>query len=315
MKKEAIDFLVCPRCQHDLDLETDIVDGAEVMDGTLSCRSCSASYPIRGGIPRFVQGSSYADSFGYEWRRFRTVQLDPANVTNESEATFRAKTGWTVKDFRGALALDAGVGAGRFAEVASRWGASVVGVDLTSAVDEAFANIGRREGVHLVQADLLALPFRSETFDIAYSIGVLHHTADPQRAFQCVSNTVKNAGALAVYVYPALGIARHFSDQIRKVTTRLPLSVVYYFSALAVPLYYPYRLPVLGRFLQTLLPLSLHPNWRWRWLDTFDWYTPKYQWKLTYPEVFRWFRAQGYGDVEVLDFPICIRGVKRQGHA
>jgi hypothetical protein len=54
----------------------------------------------------------------------------------------------------------------------------------------------------------------------------------------------------------------------------------------------------------------MHPNWRWRWLDTFDWYTPKYQWKLLYPEVIRWFRANGFLDITVFDIPIQMRGVK-----
>jgi hypothetical protein len=45
-------------------------------------------------------------------------------------------------------------------------------------------------------------------------------------------------------------------------------------------------------------------NWRWRWLDTFDWYTPKYQWKFLYPEIYRWFRDNGFEQVELFDGPI-----------
>ena len=46
----------------------------------------------------------------------------------------------------------------------------------------AFDNIGRRENVHLVQADIFKPPFREGAFDHAYSIGVLHHTPDTRRA-------------------------------------------------------------------------------------------------------------------------------------
>jgi hypothetical protein len=62
--------------------------------------------------------------------------------------------------------------------------------------------------------------------------------------------------------------------------------------------------------LQLLAPISLHPDWRWRWLDTFDWYTPRYQWKFLYPEVHRWFREVGFDDVRVFDPPIAMRGNK-----
>ena len=81
-------------------------------------------------------------------------------------------------------------------------------------------------------------------------------------------------------------------------------------SAVAIPLYYLYRVPVAGKLLSFLFPISPQSNWRWRWLDTFDWYTPTYQWKFLYPQVFRWFRANGFLDVEVFDRPIRMRGVK-----
>jgi hypothetical protein len=81
-------------------------------------------------------------------------------------------------------------------------------------------------------------------------------------------------------------------------------------SALAIPAYYIYRLPLLGKLLQLLVPISLHPNWRCRWLDTFDWYTPKYQWKFLYPEVFRWFRSLGFDEIQIFDGPIRMRGRK-----
>ena len=124
---------------------------------------------------------------------------------------------------------------------------------------------------------------------------------------------VKPGGGLAVYLYARYG--PQLSDGIRKVTTRLPVRLMLGLSALAVPLYYPYRLPGLGKLLNTLCPISLHPDWRWRWLDTFDWYTPQYQWKLQYPEVFRWFRDNGFQDIEIFDEPIRMRGLKANAHA
>jgi hypothetical protein len=54
----------------------------------------------------------------------------------------------------------------------------------------------------------------------------------------------------------------------------------------------------------------MEPEARWRWLDTFDWYTPKYQFKYLYPEIFRWFRENGFHDVEIFDGPIRMSGKK-----
>ena len=310
MTPRLLELLVCPACKGELVLRTEGPASGDVQTGTLTCSMCVAAYPILRGIPRFVGQDTYAESFGDEWHRFRTVQLDSVNGTTESADGFALKTGLEPGDVRGRLVLDAGVGAGRYAEVLARWGAEVVGVDLTRAVDAAAENLRALPTAHLVQADIFALPFRDETFDIAYSIGVLHHTPDTAAAFRHVAAAVKKGGQLAVYVYQAAGLARYFSDTFRAITTRLPRPVVYYLSTAAIPLYFLHGVPVIGRASQTVLPTSLHPNWRWRWLDTFDWYTPRYQWKHRYPEVIRWFREAGFSDLYVADEPICIRGLK-----
>jgi len=301
---------VCPACKGDLSVRADEVAAGDIVSGALMCGPCRKTYPVRAGIPRFVDQDAYAESFGDEWHRFRTVQIDSLNGTTESQDGFRLKTGLIPDDLHGRLVLDAGVGAGRYSEVMALWGAEVVGVDLTRAVDAAAQNLRNYPTAHLVQADIFALPFRDETFDVAYSIGVLHHTPDTATAFRHVAAVVKKGGLLAVYVYQAAGLARYVSDIFRAITTRLPRQVVHYLSTAAIPLYFLHRIPVIGRISQTLLPTNVHPSWRGRWLDTFDWYTPKYQWKHRYPEVIRWFREAGFSDLYVADEPICIRGLK-----
>src|SRR5262245_45228745 len=151
MKTTALDAIVCPTCKNDLWLEIRSRAGAEITEGTLTCVQCAHTYPIRGGIPRFVPHGTYARSFGQQWKWFRTVQLDSLNGSDRSERMLRGTTGWHDDDYRGRRLLDAGVGAGRFAERAAAKGAQVFGVDLTAAVDAAYRNIGELENVHLIQ--------------------------------------------------------------------------------------------------------------------------------------------------------------------
>jgi SAM-dependent methyltransferase len=312
MKHDALAFLACPACRADLSLAVDREDGAEIMAGLLTCRGCDVTYPIVRGIPRFVGEGSYAASFGFQWNAFRTTQLDSQNGTTISADTLTAATGWTAADYRGQLVLDVGVGSGRFAEIVAAAGGRVVGVDLTTAVDAAFATIGRRPHVHLVQADVFHMPFREATFDKAYAIGVLHHTPDPEAAFGRMVAALKDGGAVALYLYARYGPQHRFADAIRAVTTRMPLRLMLWAASAAVPLYYVYRLPLVGGVLRMVAPISMHEHWRWRWLDTFDWYTPRYQFKYLYPEVFRWFTRRGMRGVELFDDPIRIRGARNR---
>lgn len=312
MKPAALDIFVCPACKGTLELRAAARDSQEVLEGSLACGACGVEYAITRGVPRFVDRNAYAASFGFQWNWFRTVQLDSMNGTDESERILYRTTGWTDEEYRGRLVLDAGVGAGRFAEIVAKTGGEVVGIDLSTAVDAAYANVGRGERVHLAQADIFAMPFRDETFDYAFSIGVLHHTPNPRMAFAQVAATVKLGGGFAVYLYARYGPGHYFVDAIRAATTRLPLQLVLVLSSAAVPLYYLYRVPFLGKVANMVCPISLHPNWRCRWLDTFDWYTPRYQWKLLYPEVFRWFKECGFGEIAIFDDAIRMRGTKAE---
>jgi hypothetical protein len=101
----------------------------------LSCASCGASVPIRGGIPRFVSSGGYAETFGRQWRTFQREQMDSFSGTTLSRDRFYDVTRWSSADLAGKWVLDVGCGAGRFAEIALAAGAHVVAVDLSSAVE------------------------------------------------------------------------------------------------------------------------------------------------------------------------------------
>ena len=188
MNAKLLAIVRCPRCRGILDLSGD-GDTA-----TLRCRNCPATYPVTRGIPRFA-GEGYVASFGRQWNRYDVARDE------EDEAVFRVKTGVDPRDLKGKLVLDAGCGGGRYAVLAGRHGAKVVGVDLSAAVEKAAALCAELPDVAIVQADLLELPLAEAVFDLAFSIGVLHHSPDPRRAFPQVAARVKPGGRLAVWLY------------------------------------------------------------------------------------------------------------------
>jgi SAM-dependent methyltransferase len=307
MNKQLVKVLCCPKCKSNLKLVVTEEKDGTVVGGNLECHEGDI-FPIANGVPRFVRTDQYTHTFSFQWNRFSRVQLDVYNGTKESEQTFRMKTGFKPENLKGKLVLDAGVGAGRFADVVSRHGAEVIGIDLSRAVEAANENIGSRQNVHIVQADIFQLPFRAETFDYIFSIGVLHHTPETRKAFQKLIPLLKTGGEIAIWVYDSYTPFKKITNTLRKVTTRLPKRLVYYSSTISIPLYFlkPFRMLMEGVF-----RLCMHRNWKWRWLDTFDYYTPEFQWKHTYPEVYGWFEENGLTEITPLSAPVSMKGKKQ----
>jgi SAM-dependent methyltransferase len=306
MKARLADLLCCPECGGGLTLSPARRSGDEVVEGSLAC-GCGRRYPVTRGVPRFVPGDAYVSSFSFEWTRHARTQIDDA-ASQESYATFLQKTGLGEGDLRGRTVLDAGCGAGRFMDVVRRLGGECVGVDLSFAVDACHDNLGAAPGMHVIQADLLRLPLRPGSFDVIYSLGVLHHSEDTRRTFLRLPPLLKPGGLIAVWVYEAYAPGQRLNRLYRAVTTRLPHAMLYALCALAGPLYYLKRIPVLGRLLHLAVPTSEHPRWRWRVLDTFDWYAPRYQWRHRYPEVAAWFREAGLEITGILEPPVALQG-------
>jgi len=280
----------------------------------LICVECQRRYPRLKEVVRFVDAQHYAGSFSFQWLTFRKAQLDNEQ-SRRSEDDFRLKTGFTPEEFAGKLVLDVGCGMGRYAEVATRWGAAVVGIDLSLAAEAAAENLHDRQAAFF-QADIFNLPFAPESFDIIYSLGVLHHTPDCERAFKVLPRLLKPGGKIAIWLYSGYHKWYRMSDIYRKVTRRMSPKMLHRLCYVAVPMYGVHRVlravPLVGTpisgVMKYLLPMSFNPDPQWRVLDTLDWYSPLYQSKHTYEEVFRWFEDCGLQDLHVLLKPVSVRG-------
>jgi SAM-dependent methyltransferase len=281
MSPDLLAVLRCPRCRGTFDLSEE----------GLRCDGCGATFPATGGIPRLA-GEPYVASFGRQWNRYDVARDE------EDEAVFRVKTGLDPRDLVGKLVLDAGCGGGRYARLAARHGARVVGVDLSDAVEKAAALCDDLPGAAIVQADLLDLPLAESAFDVAFSIGVLHHSPDPRRAFAQVAARVKPGGRLAVWLYRRNTPPQEaINSSLRAVTSRLPARVL---EPLCVGLGVLGGVPLLNRTLNKVVNFSNHPDWTLRVCDSFDWYAPRYQSHHTVEELTRWFREEGFADLDVL---------------
>jgi SAM-dependent methyltransferase len=110
--------------------------------------------------------------------------------------------------------LDAGCGNGRVTALLLKYApshASVAGIDLTAA-DIAQQHFAEDRRVSFFEKDLLGDLRDLGEFDLIYCQEVLHHTADPRRAFLNLSQRLAPGGEIAIYVYKQKAPLREHAD-------------------------------------------------------------------------------------------------------
>lgn len=327
MQIKLLDVLACPQCGGALTCTTNETDSAgEVLAGQLDCASAGHQFPIESGIPRFVPRDNYAASFGYQWNRFKLEQVDSANGTNLSATRFYSETGWTKDWLKSKWVLDAGCGAGRFLDVVADSEAEVVGLDISSAIDAARANLAGRKNVHFVQASIYEPPFRPGAFDGCYCIGVVQHTPDPQETMRTLPRVLCPAGRIAITAYERKRWTMLYAKYLlRPLTKRLDKRKLLAGIKVVMPVLFPltsvlFRLPLAGRVFLFAIPIAnyvneptLTPQQRYAWaiLDTFDMLSPQFDQPRTQQEVEQALSAAGVVDLRRLPNPgVNIVGAK-----
>ena len=317
MKEKLLNLLACPSCGGDILLAyVSKYEEKEIIEAVLTCQKCSREYKVERGVPRFAaldkiehDKAETAENFGWQWTHF----------TQEDKKYAEQFLGWLqpVKPefFKDKIILEGGCGKGRHTTLAAHWGAKeVVGIDLSAAVETAFAATKHLPNAHVVQADIYKLPFK-RAFDYAFSVGVLHHTPDPKKSFVSLASKVKKGGAISAWIYGAENNEwiTSYVDPIRTgFTSKMGQPTLYQFS----------KLPTLGVFLaskliykplnKTVKPLAdkLFYNDYLNHLSTFGWReqhnivfdhlvapTAFYISKMEFED---WWKEIGASDVEII---------------
>lgn len=105
--------------------------------------------------------------------------------------------------YPGRRVLEVGFGLGTDLMQFARAGSEVYGIDLVPRHIE----LARRRfrafhmRARLARADVECLPYASESFDVVYSFGVLHHTPDMRAALREIYRVLRTGGVLIMAVY------------------------------------------------------------------------------------------------------------------
>ncbi|MBI1949026.1 MAG: methyltransferase domain-containing protein [Deltaproteobacteria bacterium] len=241
MRPALVEHLRCPVCRGELILRESSRQGPHVMEGSLFCAGCLVGYPIADGVPNFVGAGAESSveqttaGFATNWKRYSDAILAQPALNDDLLRDWIAPL--SPELFQGRVVLDAGCGMGRWlAASAPHAPRALIGFDYSDVARAAFANTRHLKNVHVVRADIFRLPFPSKFASVCYSIGVVHHTPDPEGAFASLLDAVADDGALSTWVYGKENnqwIERVVSPIRSQVTSRLPDPLLYGLSRAA----------------------------------------------------------------------------------
>ena len=184
------------------------------------------------------------ESFGEEWTTFHGFA--EKDITTSGDKYFDIVTEEMLNS--NSSVIDIGCGSGRFIRYLKGRYKKIVGVDPSSAIFAADSLIGPDDQVELIQASTDNLPFPDNYFDFGYSLGVLHHIPDTQKALNDCVKKIKPGGYFLLYLYYNLDNRSflfkalfYLSNVIRWIVSKMPPGIKKVTcNILAVLLYMPF---------------------------------------------------------------------------
>jgi len=211
----------------------------------------------------------------------------------------------TLNDFKGNEVLECGCGGGQHTLFIAPYAKEIVAVDLNT-IDIAKKWNSQFENVTFVEDDIAEMNLKRQ-FDIVFSIGVVHHTNNPDKTVENLKRHVKPGGKLIVWVYSKEGnfIMEQIVEWFRKTFLRhisrwvLGKISIIITLVLYLPVYSIYMFPLkflpYYEYFENFRRLSFHRNN----LNVFD--------KLNAPQVefidklriSRWFDEKEFEDIHI----------------
>ena len=167
------------------------------------------------------------ERFGYSWDRY-------ADLLPEHEEQFLR---WTALDrsfWKGLRFVDCGCGIGRNSHWPMTYGAlGGLAVDVDDrTLRRARLNLAPFTNMEVREQSIYEIA-EADTFDIAFSIGVVHHLSDPDAAVARLTRAVKPGGQVLLWLYGRENngwIVHVFNPFRRALFSRMPLRLVHALS-------------------------------------------------------------------------------------
>src|SRR3989338_1288781 len=116
------------------------------------------------------------------------------------------RTGLSENDIKGNAVLEAGCGTGELSVSFALSRANVTAIDISRNSIEIGKETANKYNakVEFLEQDILSMELKKR-FDFVFSLGVLHHTINPEKAFSVLAGHAKGGGTLCIGLYHSKG--------------------------------------------------------------------------------------------------------------
>lgn len=185
------------------------------------------------------------ERFGHSWNIFSEI------LPIHEKQFLRWTIGIGRADWVGKRFLDVGCGIGRNSWWPLTYGAaSCLSIDIDErTLAAARDNLARYNNAVVENRSAYEID-ESDSFDIAFSIGVIHHLDDPLAAVQQMRKAVRPGGTVLLWLYGYENnewLVRYFDPVRRFLFSKMPLPLVYFLSLPATVLLWLFLRTGLGR--------------------------------------------------------------------
>ena len=172
--------------------------------------------------------SATVEGFGHEWDKFKQDQLS-AEESGKLFARYFSIFPWERLP-QNAEGFDLGCGSGRWARLVAPRVHRLNAIDASQdALNVAMKNLAEFGNCRLHLASVESIPLPDGSQDFGYSLGVLHHIPDTEKALQSCVRKLKVGAPFLLYLYYRFDnrplwfrAIWRVSDAIRAVISRMP---------------------------------------------------------------------------------------------
>ena len=184
----------CPTCGGKMNSdESPLLWQAEPVESSLTCDSCNRTYPVRGGIVRFLepeelqgQDALFAKLYNHWGRLYDLSTKVWAHLFHGGEARWRGDLVSYLEIARGARVLEVSIGTGGNLPYIGSFtcGLDIYGLDISQGM---LTKCGRNLEKWGIKAELClgnadSLPYADDSFDCVYHVGGINAFTNQEKA-------------------------------------------------------------------------------------------------------------------------------------